>query len=92
MTVVVPHFTHGGGVGWNGGAITNSSLISRREREWLSATDAQAVRAAAGDAGIVHETAALCVWQFTNASGKAATRRFKRGRQSIPEAMPTPIR
>ena len=34
MTVVAPHLTHGGGVGWNGSGITHGSLIFRRERDW----------------------------------------------------------
>jgi hypothetical protein len=32
MSVVVPHLMHGGGSGWNGAAMTNGSLIFRRER------------------------------------------------------------
>jgi hypothetical protein len=32
MRVVVPHSMHGGGSGWNGGGMTNGSLIFKRER------------------------------------------------------------
>jgi hypothetical protein len=34
MTVLTPHFTHGGGGGWNGSDMTPGSLMLRRELEW----------------------------------------------------------